>query len=174
MNNSNKSSSGGSQNLNNIVFILYAVLAIYLVYKYIKGRKQRKNVEGRVESFDKRASVLESVLIIMIMALGLFNVYGGVKQNLKNNTILGAIMVILALTYYLISKDKLLIAENGLVANQNFITRKEVKKWGFDKDSGDLVILAKQNNVESREIVRTKIEDSAAINTLIRKYKLKK
>ena len=84
------------------------------------------------------------------------------------------VMIVLALIFGLYSKNKMYIGENGILANSNFYNYKELKKWGFDKESSDLVLQVKKDNQSSNEIVKVKKEDIEAINNLIRKYKLNK
>ena len=52
--------------------------------------------------------------------------------------------------------------------------RQELKKWGFDKESNDLVLQVKKDRQTSNEMTKVKAEDTEEINTLIRRYKLNK
>ena len=55
-----------------------------------------------------------------------------------------------------------------------FYTYKELKKWGFDKERGNLVVITRKDHQDNQESVQVKFEDIEQINTLIRKYKLGK
>lgn len=160
--------------LDRFIVILYVVMIGFLGYRLFKGKKEKKKLEGKVSVFAKRVSTMEIILFALLIATGGINLYNGFKENITYNQITGGVMVIMAIVFFFVTNEKLYIAENGLVMVGNFYTYKEIKKFGFDPDRGDFVILTKVQGQESRQAAQVNKTDIEEINTLMRKYKLGK
>lgn len=156
------------------IIILYIALSLFFLYRLIKGQKNKKNLSGNVAGFQRKASTLEMVLFGVLLVTGLVNLFFGVREGSNVNATTAATMVALAIVFALTSKSKMYIGENGLLANSNFYTYKELKKWGFDPESHDLVLQVKKDNQMSNEVFKVEKKDIEEINTLIRRYKLNK
>lgn len=157
-----------------VIIIIYLGLIAYLIYKLYKSNKSKKELEGEVKSFSKRSSTMEYILFGLLIFTGAFNLYQGFKTDNKMALITASVMIVMGIVFFLNTKTKLYVAENGLLLNDSFYTYKELKKWGFDQERGDLVVLTKKDHQEGREQAQVKIEDIEEINRLIRKYKLGK
>lgn len=131
-------------------------------------------MQGEISEFKRKVSPIEIGLLVVLLVTGAVNLYMGIKQNNFNNMAQSAVMIVLAIIFGLFSQNKLCIGENGILANSNFYDYKELKKWGFDTSSSDLVMQVKTKNQLTNESVRVTREDIQEINRLIRKYKLNK
>lgn len=163
-------------NINFMILIIYAGLLIMLGLRIVKGIKAKKNLEGQTEAFSKRITKMEYILIAMLVVVGIFNFFQAraIKEN-DYSIIVGVVMLIIAIFFITTAKSKIYVNENGILADGNFTNYKELKRWGFDKSTGDLVLLKKaKQQKEEQLVIKTRIEDVTAINNLIRKYKLGK
>lgn len=156
------------------IIIIYLGLIAWLIYKLYKSKKSKKELEGDVRGFGKRSSTMEYILFALLIFTGVFNLYTGFKTKNQTALITATVMIVMGIVFFLNTKSKLYVAKNGLLLNDSFYTYKELKKWGFDKEKGDLVIITKKDHQEGREQAQVKVEDIEEINTLIRKYKLGK
>lgn len=160
--------------LDKFIVILYIAMIGFLGYRLIKSLKERKKLEGKVTTFAKRISSIEYILFAMLIATGGFNLYNGLKENVQYNKVTGAVMVVMAIVFFIATNEKLYIAENGLMMTGNFFDYKAIKKFGFDPKRGDFVILSKDKGRETRHAAQVNKKDIDLINTLMRKYKLGK
>ena len=156
------------------IILIYLGLIAWLGYKFFKSIKSKKNLEGQVSSFGKRSSTMEYILFGLLILTGAINLYQGIKANNKSALMTASVMIVMGLVFFLNTKTKIYIAENGILLNDSFFTYKQLKRWGFDKERGNLVILTKKDHQESQESTQVKKEDINEINNLIRKYKLGK
>ncbi|MDD7305833.1 MAG: DUF986 family protein [Peptoniphilaceae bacterium] len=163
-----------SSNLDKFIIILYVVMIGFLAYRIYKSTKEKKNLEGEITTFAKRVSTMEYILFAMLIATGGFNLYNGLKENIQYNQITGGVMIVMAIVFFFVTKEKLYIGENGLMMTGKFYSYKEIKKFGFDPDRGDFVILVKSKGQESRHAAQVNKNNIETINTLMRKYKLGK
>lgn len=163
-----------NMNFDKFIIILYVVMIGFLAYRIIKSKKERKKLEGEITSFAKRNSTMEFVLFGMLIAVGGFNLYNGIKQDVQYNKITGFVMILMAVVFFFTTNEKLHIGENGLIIMGKFFSYKEVRKFGFDPDRGDFVILVKTKGQETRHAAQVRKTDIDTINTLMRKYKLGK
>lgn len=161
-------------NMDMFILILYVAIILFFAYRIFKTKKNKSLLNGNFDEFGREISKLEIALLIVLLVTGIINFYQGFKLNDKTSMATAGVMIVLALIFGLYSKNKMYIGENGILANSNFYNYKELKKWGFDKESSDLVLQVKKDNQSSNEIVKVKKEDIEAINNLIRKYKLNK
>ena len=159
---------------NTMIIIIYAVLAVMLGIRVFKGIKARKELKGEVKEFKKKASPFEYVLIIMLIVIGALNFISVSEGQKIYSYLVGIMMFVIALFFFLNLTMKIKIAENGILADGSFNTYKEIKKWGFDKGNGDLVMLTKVDHQEEQKVIKARLEDMVEINNLIRKYKLGK
>lgn len=156
------------------IILIYLGLIAWLGYKFFKSIKSKKNLEGQVKSFGKRSSTMEYILFGLLILTGAINLYQGIKTNNKSALMTASVMIVMGLVFFLNTKTKIYIAENGILLNDSFFTYKQLKRWGFDKERGNLIILTKKDHQESQESTQVKKEDINEINNLIRKYKLGK
>lgn len=162
------------QNFDSIIVIMYGLITLFFVYRIFNQQKDKKKLEGKVSAFKRPVSSMEWVLFIILIAVGVINLYQGYKQTDKYSMITAGVMIILALIFMVYTNTKLYVAENGMLISSGFVNFKELKKWGFDTNLGELVMAVKIDHNINRESTKVKKDDIEEINSLIRKYKLGK
>lgn len=163
-----------NSSIDMFILILYLGIIIFFAYRIFKSQKNKSLLDGEVKAFSRNVSMLEMALLVILVITGGVNFYQGFKANSQTSMLTALVMIVLAFVFALFSRNKMYIGENGMLVNSNFYTYKEIRKWGFDKESADLILQVKKNGQSSNEIVRVKKEDITTINNLIRKYKLNK
>lgn len=162
------------KSFDSMIIVLYGVIVVFFLYRIVKQLRDKKKLEGNVEAFKRPSSTFEVILFSVLVVTGIVNLYFGYQQSNKQNMLTALVMIALAVVFMISSKSKLYVAENGILSNASFATYKQIRKWGFDKENGDLVLLIKDQKGESREMTKVNKADIERINTLIRKYKLGK
>lgn len=162
------------RNLDSMIIIMYGAIVVFFLYRIYKQIKDKKKLEGEVSTFKRPSSSFEMILFSVLVVTGGVNLYAGYQQGNKQSMLTALVMIALAIVFMISTRAKLSLAENGILANSNFRTYKEIRKWGFDTDNGDLVMVVKDSKGESRESTKVRKEDIEEINRLIRKYKLGK
>lgn len=162
------------QGFDKIILILYGVITVFFIYRFFKQAKDKKLLGENALSFKKPISSMEMILFSILLVVGGVNFFNGYKLNDKNSMMTAVVMVVLAFVFMIFSLSKLYIAEEGMLLNSGFVSFKELKKWGFDTNRGELVMAIKKDKNTTRETVKVRKEDIEEINELIRKYKLGK
>ena len=162
------------QGFDKVILILYGLITVFFIYKLFKQAKDRKILSENAISFKKPISSMEMILFSILLVVGGVNFFNGYKLNDKNSMMIAAVMVVLAIVFLIFTLSKLYIAENGMLLSSGFVSFKEIKKWGFDTNRGELVMAIKKDQNTTRETVKVRKEDIEEINELIRKYKLGK
>ncbi len=162
------------QGFDKIILILYGAITVFFIYRLFKQAKDKKLLGENALSFKKPISSMEMILFSILLVVGGVNFFNGYKLNDKNSMMTAVVMVVLAFVFMIFSLSKLYIAEEGMVLNSGFVSFKELKKWGFDTNRGELVMAIKKDKNTTRETVKVRKEDIEEINDLIRKYKLGK
>ena len=151
-----------------IIYIMYGGLIVYFLYKLFKNYKTKKKITGtQRHEFSKTISKFLYVLGAMIIVFGIFNIVG--EQYAAGLLMIGLIAVL-----YLDTLDKIVITEDGIYGQGNYVTWDSIKKWGFDADTNELVAQYKVGYEEKNFNLKVNKDDFVPINSLIRKYKLKK
>lgn len=162
------------QGFDRIILVLYGAITIFFIYRLFKQMKDKKMLGENAKEFKKPISSMEMILFSILVVVGGVNMVNGYRINDKYSMMTAAVMIILAIVFMVFSMTKLYIAENGMLTNTGFVNFKELKKWGFDTNRGELVMAVKKDGNTTRESVKVKKEDIDEINELIRKYKLGK
>lgn len=162
------------QGFDRIILVLYGAITIFFIYRLFKQMKDKKMLGENTQEFKKPISSMEMILFSILVVVGGVNMVNGYRINDKYSMMTAAVMIILAIVFMVFSMTKLYIAENGMLTNTGFVNFKELKKWGFDTNRGELVMAIKKDGNTTRESVKVKKEDIDEINELIRKYKLGK
>lgn len=162
------------QGFDRIILVLYGAITIFFIYRLFKQMKDKKMLDENAKEFKKPISSMEMILFSILVVVGGVNMVNGYRINDKYSMMTAAVMIVLALVFMIFSMAKLYIAENGMLTNTGFVSFKELKKWGFDTNRGELVMAVKKDGNTTRESVKVKKEDIDEINELIRKYKLGK
>ena len=156
------------------IILIYLGLIGWLGFKLFKSKKSKKNLEGKIKSFGKRSTSMEYILFGLLIVTGSINLFQGIRTKNQTTLMTASVMIVMGFVFFLNTKTKIHIAENGILLNDSFFTYKELRRWGFDKERGSLVVIVKKDHQESQESVQVKFEDIEEINSLIRKYKLGK
>lgn len=162
------------QGFDRVILVLYGAITVFFIYKLFKQTKDRKLLSENALSFKKPISSMEMILFSILLVVGGVNFFNGYKLNDRNSMMTAVVMVVLAIVFLIFTLSKLYIAENGMLLSSGFVTFKELKKWGFDTNRGELVMAIKKDQNTTRETVKVRKEDIEEINELIRKYKLGK
>ena len=162
------------QGFDRIILVLYGAITIFFIYRLFKQTKDKKMLGENTKTFKKPISSMEMILFSILVVVGGINLVNGYRASDKYSMMTAVVMIILAIVFMIFSMTKLYIAENGMLLNTGFVSFKELKKWGFDTDRGELVMDIKKDGNTNRESVKVKKEDIDEINNLIRKYKLGK
>lgn len=162
------------QGFDRIILVLYGAITIFFIYRLFKQMKDKKMLDENAKEFKKPISSMEMILFSILVVVGGVNMVNGYRINDKYSMMTAAVMIVLAIVFMIFSMAKLYIAENGMLTNTGFVSFKELKKWGFDTNRGELVMAVKKDGNTTRESVKVKKEDIDEINELIRKYKLGK
>ncbi|MCW6678720.1 DUF986 family protein [Anaerococcus sp. NML200574] len=159
---------------DNMILILYGVITVFFIYRIFKQQRDKKHLGSDIKSFKRPISSMEAILFSILIVTAIVNLYQGYKVSNKNSMMVASIMIVLALVFAIYSTTKLYIADNGMLINTGFVSFKELKKWGFDQERGDLVMAIKKDGNTNRESTKVRKEDIEEINDLIRKHKLGK
>lgn len=152
------------------IYIMYGALILFLLYKQVKAFTTRRKVEGNnIFKFRKELGKILYILGSIIVLFGLINIYAG-------QYISGALMIVLVFLLALDSFDGIWISENGIYGQGTFILWPEVKKWGFDTNTKELVMTyRKKDEMQDKTLyIKVNKQDIEEVNRLIRKYKLGK
>ena len=162
------------QSFDRIILVLYGAITIFFIYRLFKQIKDKKMLGEDAKAFKKPISSMEMILFSILIVVGGINFVNGYRVNDIYSMITAVVMLVLAVVFMVFTMAKLYIAENGMLTNTGFVSFKDLKKWGFDTNRGELVMAIKKDGNTNRESVKVKKEDIDEINDLIRKYKLGK
>lgn len=162
------------QGFDRVILVLYGAITIFFIYRLFKQAKDRKLLGENAQGFKKPISSMEMILFSILLIVGGVNLVNGYRVGDKYSMMTAIVMVILAIVFMIFSMSKFYVAENGMLVSSGFVSFKELKKWGFDTNRGELVMAIKKDGNTNRESVKVKKEDIEEINELIRKYKLGK
>ncbi|MCI5840197.1 MAG: DUF5673 domain-containing protein [Peptoniphilaceae bacterium] len=157
-----------------ILIIIYLILALLMGYRVFKNIKASRLVGDNADSFKKRTSKFEYLMLGILLVFAILNTFNGLKNKDKMSLIFSVIIVFISIMFLATLFDKFYIFPEGIVANGQVVSFKELKKWGFDTENGNLVLIIKKNHEEQTITVQSRKEDIEKINKLIRKYKLGK
>ncbi len=156
------------EGLNNITYIVYGVMLLYLLYMFYKSWKSKKNIDEVVATYGKKQTFVMNLLLVVILALGVSNLALG-------NYLIGALMVAIAILFFFMTREKIIIANNGIYGDNQFFTWDEIKRWQWDISRGDLVIVTKEfGKSDQTHFMRLGKEHINEVNDHIREYKLGK
>ena len=162
------------QGFDRVILVLYGAITIFFIYRLFKQAKDRRLLGEKAQGFKKPISSMEMILFSILLIVGGVNLVNGYRIGDKYSMMTAIVMVILAIVFMIFSRGKFYVAENGMLVSSGFVSFKELKKWGFDTNRGELVMAIKKDGNTNRESVKVKKEDIEEINELIRKYKLGK
>lgn len=162
-----KQANQANNNMNTIIYFLYGGLIVYFIYKLYKASMAKKELKGEITEFKRAIPKILWILGGLVLVFGAYNImYGDILS--------GALMIALIGFLLLEYTIKNSFAENGLIIDAKFVSWKELQKWAFDTERGELVTTYKQGFNERQSYMKVAKEDIQAIDELIRKHKLKK
>lgn len=162
------------QGFDKIILVLYGAITVFFIYRLFKQARDKKLLGENAIGFKRPLSSMEMILFSILIVVGGVNLVNGYKMNDKNSIMTAGVMIILAIVFMIFTLSKLYVSEKGMLLNSGFVSFKELKKWGFETNRGELVMAIKKDNNTIRESVKVKKEDIDEINELIRKHKLGK
>lgn len=161
-------SAEAPQGLNNLTYIVYGAMLLYLLYMVYKSLKSKKNIDEVVESYGKKQTFVMNLLLAVILTLGVSNLVLG-------NYLIGGLMVAIAILFFFITREKIIIAKNGIYGDNQFFAWDDIKRWQWDVARGDLVIVTKEfGKNEQTYFMRLGKEHINEVNDYIREFKLGK
>ena len=83
-------------------------------------------------------------------------------------------MLVLAVLFLFTLRDKVLISDEGIYGDSEFVEWDSVKKWYTDKEEGQVVILFKEGFNEQSKVIRINSEEADVVDSKFRKYVLGK
>lgn len=150
------------------VIFIYGGLLIFMIYQKIQSIRARKKIQGENHSYKPDNKMMNFVIIIIFILMGVYNIF-------TKMYIAGVLMILLAIAFLVNINDSVVVAKNGLYGSGRFYTWEEIRKWAWDKEKGDLVLLIKpQGKQEESVLLFVGVENMLQVNEKIREYKLKK
>nr|WP_072537758.1 DUF5673 domain-containing protein [Anaerococcus mediterraneensis] len=162
------------KNFDMIIIAMYALITAFFIYRVFKQQRAKAAMKDDVVTFKRPISSLEWILFGILLATGGVNLYQGIALKNKVTIITAAVMILLSVVFIIYTTTKLQISSEGMLVSSGFVAFKDLKKWGFDSNVGELVMAVKRDRETTRETVKVRKEDIDEINRLIRKYKLGK
>ena len=156
-----------NQTINNIIYIMYGALIAFFLYKIYKTHTANQKLEGEIHTFKKEFTRMMMGLMFSIGMFAIYNIYLG-------QTIPGILMLTLIIVIFIDNIMPNHIGENGLVADGKFITWKELQKWAFNFEKGEMAVRYKKGFEEREAFLKLTKHSIKDVNDLIRKYKLNK
>lgn len=149
------------------ILIMYVALLFFVAYRVFQGVMERRKLENIQDTFEKPASTFGMIVAGLMLLMSVISLF--TKQWVP-----GIILFALAGLFFYSSFDKVIIAENGIYGDGQFIPWRIIRKWGFDTKSHDLIFKTKDRYKEKNMFIRVMDTDMVEINDWIRKYKLNK
>ncbi|MDY3052575.1 MAG: DUF5673 domain-containing protein [Ndongobacter sp.] len=154
--------------MNQLVLFLYGGLLLYFLYQFYKGARARKAITGERFEFPRTTRRMNLILAMLVAGLGIVNF---IMQDYLG----GALMFALAVVFFALTKEKIIVCANGIYADSNFYEWKDVKRWGWDKKEGDLILIShERGKKDESHIIRIGREQMEPVNDRIRQFKLNK
>lgn len=152
-----------------VIDVIYLALLIFFFYQLYKSNKLMKLIEEPKYVYKTKFRMMNLVLTAFITVFGVLNVVW------QDAYVTGFAMIILSIVFFISTQSKVVVAKNGIFADNRFLTWNEIRKWAWDSKGGNLVIISKEyGKPESREILRVGQVNMAEINERIRFFKLGK
>lgn len=153
---------------NSFGLFLYGALFLFMLYNFIKGHRAKKHIKGERYEYDLQSRKSVLVLVVLVAVLGGVNIYTG-------NLLVGALMIGIAILFFLQTREKAVVSESGIYADGQYYSWDDVKRWGWDKQRGDLVVQTKEFGKQAENhYMRIGIDHMVDINNRIRQFKLGK
>ena len=148
--------------------ILYAGLLLFMGYNYVKSLRSKAKVKGEKTVFHTKTGWSILILILAILGLGIGNVVIGEYAT-------GAVMIALSIIFALQSREPIIVSEEGIYADTQYYPWTDVRRWGWDRSKGDLVVITKEfGKDEQSHYLRIGKQHMNEVNQKIREYKLGK
>nr|WP_072514160.1 DUF5673 domain-containing protein [Ndongobacter massiliensis] len=151
-----------------MILLIYGALLLYFLYTIFKGYRARGKISQDRAVFSRKPRKLIYIVSGMIAVIGAYNI-------VLKEYFIGAVMAALGFVFLYSSMEKVVVAANGIYGDSKFYNWDIVRKWAWDKRSGDLILLVKERGKQDQNaIIRVGTENMVAVNDAIRKYKLNK
>lgn len=152
-----------------VIDLLYVGMLLFLLYQVFRGIKIEKKLQQPKYSYATRPKSINLVL------MGIIILFGILTMTWQGEYVRGLIMVLLGITFYFSSRNRVIVSPEGLFADNKYITWNEMRKWAWDTKTGNLVIITKERGkAETRQVLQIGCLHMTEINERIRVFKLGK
>lgn len=152
-----------------VIDLLYVGMLLFLLYQVFRGIKIEKKLQQPKYSYATRPKSINLVL------MGIIILFGILTMTWQGEYVRGLIMVLLGITFYFSSRNRVIVSPEGLFADNKYITWNEMRKWAWDTKTGNLVIITKERGkTETRQVLQIGRLHMTEINERIRVFKLGK
>lgn len=152
-----------------VIDLLYVGMLLFLLYQVFRGIKIEKKLQQPKYSYATRPKSINLVL------MGIIILFGILTMTWQGEYVRGLIMVLLGITFYFSSRNRVIVSPEGLFADNKYITWNEMRKWAWDTKTGNLVIITKERGkAETRQVLQIGRLNMTEINERIRVFKLGK
>lgn len=141
-------------------------MLIFILYQIFKGYKNSKLVSGEKKVYPQKSQRIVFALSGLLVAMGLLS---------HQDKLMSTIMVLMGVAFVVLTLDKTIVGESGIYGKGKYYEWDKLKKWGFNKKTGELQMRVKKATGEEEvHVIPLRPDDMIEVNTLIRKYKLNK
>ena len=113
--------------------LIYVGLIAWLGFKLFKSKKSVKKLQGDVKSFGKRSSTMEYILFGLLIVTGAINLFQGIRMKNQTGLMTASVMIVMGLVFFLNTKTKIYMRENGILLNDWFSTYNKLKNGDLAK-----------------------------------------
>ena len=148
-----------------VIDLLYVGMLLFLLYQVFRGIKIEKKLQQPKYSYATRPKSINLVL------MGIIILFGILTMTWQGEYVRGLIMVLLGITFYFSSRNRVIVSPEGLFADNKYITWNEMRKWAWDTKTGNLVIITKERGkAETRQVLQIGRLHMTEINERIRVF----
>lgn len=151
-----------------VIYIMYGGLILFFLYRQYKAYRARQTITGHEKHYFKKS--ISRFVIILGALVAVFGIYNIVASQYLAGALMVSLVVVMGLEYL----DRIILTEEGIYGNGEFIEWKEIRKWAFSEDTHELILQYKREFKEEVAYIRVEEDQIEKINLLIRRYKLGK
>lgn len=152
-----------------IIDLLYLGMLVFLLYQVFRAVRMERKLKAPKYSYSTRPKSINMVLMSIIFIFGVMTIVSQ-KEYAR-----GLMMIFLGITFYFSSKNKIIVSQEGLFADNKYIPWQDLRKWAWDTKTGNLVIITKEfGKSEMRQVLQIGRPHMGEINERIREFKLGK
>ncbi len=152
-----------------IIDFLYLAMLLFLAYQTVRSHQVLSRLEEPKYTFESRPKTINLILTVMILGFGV------ITFVLQKSYVTGVIMILLGLVFLYSSRNRVIVAKEGFFADNKYFTWGEVRRWAWDVEGGNLVIVTKTRGKKmERQVLQVGRVKMTEINERFRQFKLGK